>query len=132
MRRMDDPMVSCYDSGHLLDTSSLCEGLQRRLHNEGIGVTPHSVDALNRGLDEFLRRLIKPCMDLSRVRSSSRRISKISEKFAGRMNGLQQPNQGHCATLQDITVAVQSDPHLLGANWPTQIEKIQTMSLGGE
>ncbi|XP_062212491.1 uncharacterized protein LOC133913375 [Phragmites australis] len=132
MRRIDDPMVSCYDSGHLLDTGSLCEGLQRRLHSDGIGVTAQGVDALNCGLDEFLRRLIKPCMDLSRVRSSSRRISKVGEKFAVRMNGLQQPNQGHCTTLQDFAVAVQSDPHMLGTNWSTQIEKIQTMSLGGE
>ncbi|XP_062214501.1 uncharacterized protein LOC133915376 [Phragmites australis] len=130
--RMDDPMVSCYDSGHFLDTGSLCEGLQRRLHSDGIGVTVQGVDALNRGLDEFLRRLIKPCLDLSRVRSSSRRISKVGEKFVGRKNGLQQPNQGNCTTLQDFAVAVQSDPHLLGANWSTQIEKIQTMSLGGE
>jgi hypothetical protein len=27
---------------------------------------------------------------------------------------------------------VQSNPRLLGPNWPTQIEKIQTMSFGGE
>ncbi|TVU44905.1 hypothetical protein EJB05_04368, partial [Eragrostis curvula] len=132
MRRMDDPMPSCYDSGHLLDTGTLREGLQRRLHNDGIGFSVQGVEALNRGLDEFLRRLIRPCMDLSRVRSSSRIISKVNEKFAARMNGLRHPNQGHYTTLQDFAVAVQSDPHLLGANWSTQIEKIQTMSLGGE
>jgi hypothetical protein len=131
-RRLDDPVASCYDSGHLLDTSSLCEGLQRRLHSNGTGVTVQAVDALNRGLDEFLRRLIKPCVDLSRVRASSRRISKANERFAGRMNSLQQPNQGQCTTLQDFAVAVQSNPRLLGPNWPTQIEKIQTMSFGGE
>ncbi|CAL4944537.1 unnamed protein product [Urochloa decumbens] len=133
MRRwMDDPKASCYDSGHLLDTATLCEGLQRRLHSDGIGVTIQGVDALNRGLDEFLRRLIKPCIDLSRVRASSRRISKVNEKFAGRMNVLPQPSLGHCTTLQDFAVAVQSDPQSLGPNLPTQIEKIQTMSFGGE
>ncbi|GJM96716.1 hypothetical protein PR202_ga13578 [Eleusine coracana subsp. coracana] len=131
-RRMDDSMPSCYDFGHLLDTGTLFEGLQRRLHSNGIGVTAQGVDALNRGLDEFLRRLMKPCMDLSRVRSSSRIISKVNEKFAARMNGLRQPNQGHCTALQDFAVAVQSDPHLLGPNWSTQLEKIQTMSFGGE
>ncbi|KAL6636867.1 hypothetical protein ACP70R_024439 [Stipagrostis hirtigluma subsp. patula] len=132
MQRMDDPMSSCYDSGHLLDTGSLCEGLRRRLHIGGTGITLQGVDALNRGLDEFLRRLIKPCMDLSRVRSSSRRISKVDENFAARMNGSQQPNWGHCTTLQDFAVAVQSDPHLLGAKGPMLMEKIQTMSFGGE
>ncbi|XP_066330888.1 uncharacterized protein [Miscanthus floridulus] len=131
-RRLDDPVASYYDSGHLLDTSSLCEGLQRRLHSNGTGVTVQAVDALNRGLDELLRRLIKPCVDLSRVRASSRRISKVNERFVGRMNSLQEPNQGHCTTLQDFAVAVQSDPRLLGPNWPTQIEKIQSMSFGGE
>jgi len=131
-RRMDDPKASCYDSGYLLDTATLCEGLQRRLHSDGMGVTVQGADALNRGLDEFLRRLIKPCMDLSRVRASSRRIGKVNEKFAGRMNGLQQQNLGQCTTLQDVAVAVQADPRSLGPNWPTQIEKIQTMSFGGE
>ena len=131
-RRMDDPKASCYDSRYLLDTATLCEGLQRRLHSDGMGVTVQGADALNRGLDEFLRRLIKPCMDLSRVRASSRRIGKVNEKFAGRMNGLQQQNLGQCTTLQDFAVAVQADPHSLGPNWPTQIEKIQTMSFGGE
>ncbi|EER90837.1 hypothetical protein BDA96_01G083200 [Sorghum bicolor] len=131
-RRLDDPVASCYDSGHLLDTSSLCEGLQRRLHSNGTGVTVQAIDALNRGLDEFLRRLIKPGVDLSRVRASSRRNSKANERFAGRMNSLQQSNQGQCTTLQDFAVAVQSDPRLLGPNWPTQIEKIQSMSFGGE
>ncbi|KAL6894013.1 hypothetical protein ACP4OV_008111 [Aristida adscensionis] len=131
-RRMDGPMDLCYDSGHLLDTGSLCEGLRRRLQNGGIGITAQSVDALNRGLDEFLRRLIKPCMDLSRVRSSSRIISKADERFTARINGLHKPNQRHCTTLQDFAVAVQSNPHLLGANWPVLTEKIQTMSLEGE
>ncbi|KAJ1293482.1 hypothetical protein BS78_01G071400 [Paspalum vaginatum] len=131
-RRMDDPVASCYDSAHLLDTGALCEALQRRLHSDGVGVTVHAVDALNRGLDGFLQRLIKPCMDLSRVRASSRRISKVNERFAGRMNALQQPNQGHCTTLQDFAVAMQSDPCSLGPNWPTQMEKIQAMSFGGE
>lgn len=130
MRRLDDPMVSCYDSGHLLDTGSLCEGLQRRLNDDGIGVTVQGVDALNHGLDEFLRRLIKPCMDLSRVRSSGRRISKSNGNFAARVSGLQQPNHGDWTTLQDFAVVVRSDPHLLGTNWPTQIEKIQTISFG--
>ncbi|PWZ52615.1 hypothetical protein Zm00014a_026967 [Zea mays] len=131
-RRLDDPLVSCYDCGHLLDTGSLCEDLQRRLHSTSTGVTVQAVDALNRGLDELLRRLIKPCMDLSRVRASSRRISKVNEKVAGRVNSLQQLNQGPRTTLQDFAVAVQSDPHLLGPNWPTQIEKVQAMSFGGE
>lgn len=130
--RMGDPMSSCYDSAHLLDTGALREALQRRMHADGVGVTVQAVDALNRGLDEFLQRLIKPCMDLSRVRASSRRISKANEKFAGRINAVQQPNQGHCTTLQDFVVAMQSDPRLLGPDWPTQIEKIQTMSFGGE
>jgi hypothetical protein len=131
-RQMDDPMPSCYDAGYLLDTCTLREGLQRRLHNESIGVSGQGAEALNRALDEFLRRLIKPCLDLSRVRSSSRIIGKVNEKFAARMNGLRQPNQSHCTTLQDLAVVVQSDPHLFGANWSTQMEKIQTMSLGGE
>jgi hypothetical protein len=131
-RELDDSVVSCYDSGHLLDTGSLCEGLQRWLYSNGTGVTVQAVDALNRGLDELLRRLIKPTVDLSRVRASSRRISKVNQKFAGRMNSLQHPNQGQCTTLQDFAVAVQSDPHLLGPNCPTQIEKIQAMSFGGE
>ncbi|WVZ60667.1 hypothetical protein U9M48_010658, partial [Paspalum notatum var. saurae] len=132
MRRTNDPEALCYDSTHLLDTGALCEALQKRLHSDGVGVTVHAAEALNRGLDEFLRRLIKPCMDLSRVRASSRRIGKVNERFAGRMNALQQPNQGHCTTLQDFAVAMQSDPRSLGPNWPTLMEKIQTMSFGGE
>jgi hypothetical protein len=131
-RRMDYPMPLCYDSGHLLDTGTLCEGLQRRLHIEGIGLSVQGVEALNRGLDKFLRRLIKPAMDLSRVRSSGKIIRKVNEKFAARMNGLRHPNQGHCTTLQDFAVAMQSDPHLLGAIWSTHFEKIQTTPLGGE
>uniref|UniRef100_A0A0D9VZC5 Uncharacterized protein n=1 Tax=Leersia perrieri TaxID=77586 RepID=A0A0D9VZC5_9ORYZ len=127
-RRLDDPMVSCYESGHLLDTGSLFKGLQRRLESDGIGVTAEGVEVLNRGLDEFLRRLIKPCIELSRARSSGRRVSKGNAMFAARTNGLQQTNHGHCTTLQDFTVAMESDPHLLGTNWSTQLEKIQAMS----
>lgn len=128
--RLDDPMVSCYDSHHLLDTGSLFKGLQRRLESDGIGVSVQGVEVLNRGLDEFLRRLIKPCMELSRSRSSGRRVTKGNAMFAARMNGLQQANHGHCTTLQDFAVAMESDPHLLGTNWPTQLEKIQATSFG--
>ncbi|KAG8098277.1 hypothetical protein GUJ93_ZPchr0013g34723 [Zizania palustris] len=129
-QRLDDPMVSCYDSCHLLDSGSLCKGLQCQLENDGIGVTIQGADVLNRGLDEFLRRLIKPCMDLSRARSNGRRVGKGNGLFAARTNGLQQTNHDHYATLQDFAVAMQSDPHLLGTNWPIQIEKIRSRLFG--
>ncbi|XP_051147407.1 uncharacterized protein LOC127262655 [Andrographis paniculata] len=96
---------TCLYSSELPDSISLRTRMEKKLASAGIGVPPECAIALNNSLDAYLKRLIEPCIGIA----GSRRAS------GGKSNDL---------GMVDFRVAVESNPRLLGQDWPIQVEKI--------
>ncbi|KAG2316929.1 hypothetical protein Bca52824_020051 [Brassica carinata] len=83
---------TCHSSGELPDSVTL----KKKLEEAGLEVSAGFANSLNAGLNVYLRRLIKPCLDLaaSSSRSSSRgeacssSISMVDFKVAMELNPL--------------------------------------------
>ncbi|KAK1268091.1 hypothetical protein QJS04_geneDACA006345 [Acorus gramineus] len=105
---------TCSNSSVLPDVKALKERLESKLEAEGLSVSMDYTDVLNGGLDAFLKRLIRPCMELARVHKNNLR-----------------PRQGFSASLLDFQAAMQLNPRLLGEDWPTQLEKISLFAWEG-
>ncbi|GFP88622.1 hypothetical protein PHJA_001005900 [Phtheirospermum japonicum] len=97
-----DLRESCENRGELPDTRSLWGRLEKKLAVEGLGVSLECADLLNNGLDVFLKRLIEPCIGISKSRLS--RPTNLS--------------------MVDFRVAMESNPRVLGEDWSIQLEKI--------
>uniref|UniRef100_A0A2P2QXV7 Uncharacterized protein n=1 Tax=Rhizophora mucronata TaxID=61149 RepID=A0A2P2QXV7_RHIMU len=84
-------------------------------------VSVKCVDLLNNGLDVFLKRIIEPCMGLAATRNGNQHVG---------LNGIlpgsyrQRSSKSHSASLLDFLVAMESNPQILGEDWPIQLEKI--------
>ncbi|XP_077233436.1 uncharacterized protein LOC143875721 [Tasmannia lanceolata] len=115
---------TCHSSSKLPDARSLKKRLKHKLDLEGLDVSDDYVNLLNKALGAYLKRLIKPCMELAGT--------KCTEKYTKRVNGkLTPPDQcvqrsDHCfsASLVDFRTAMELRPQLLGVDWPVQLEKI--------
>ncbi|XP_008780915.2 uncharacterized protein LOC103700816 [Phoenix dactylifera] len=120
---------SCRGSSVLPDTRSLKKQLEHRLELEGLGLSVDCTNLLNNGLDAFLKRLIKPCMDLARGRCSNRWTGQADRRIFPGINGVLQEEQVqgsnpcYFASLLDFQVAMELNPRLLGVDWPVQLEK---------
>ncbi|VVB18201.1 unnamed protein product [Arabis nemorensis] len=104
---------TCYSSGELPDSVSLKKKLEddSSIMEEGLEVSVGFVNSLNAGLDLFLKRLIKPCLELAASRSSSRGEVRSS-----------------AFSLVDFQVAMESNPLILGGNWSAKLEKIRLVT----
>ncbi|WOL15429.1 hypothetical protein Cni_G24210 [Canna indica] len=108
---------SCHHTSELPDTRTLRCWLERKLEVQGLGLSVDSTNVLNHGLDAFLRRLIKPSMELARSRLSSNRRSRVDQ--------VQTSNGSYCASLLDFQLAMELNPQFLGCDWPLQLEKMR-------
>ncbi|CAL9778485.1 unnamed protein product, partial [Musa acuminata subsp. burmannicoides] len=121
---------SCLRTSQLPDTRSLRGRLERKLVVEGLGLSVDCTNVLNHGLDAFLRRLIKPCMDLARARHSFNRMSQGDGKFFPNMKGLwqvgqvQTSNESYYASLLDFQSAVELNPKILGEKRETKTKRL--------
>ncbi|KAJ4878657.1 Uncharacterized protein Rs2_43675 [Raphanus sativus] len=95
---------TCHSSGELPDSVSL----QKKLEEEGLEVSAGFASSLNAGLNVFLKRLIKPCLELAASRSSSRGEVCSSS-----------------ISMVDFQVAMELNPSILGEDWSTKLEKIR-------
>ncbi|PWA39949.1 Transcriptional coactivator Hfi1/Transcriptional adapter 1 [Artemisia annua] len=87
---------SCHYSGHLPVTSLLKSRVKHKLKTEGLDISTDCVNLLNNGLDCFLKRVIKPSLELARSRSSRRAGPSFS------------------ASMLDFRVATEINPKVLG------------------
>ncbi|XP_071711985.1 uncharacterized protein [Rutidosis leptorrhynchoides] len=76
---------TCYYSGYLPATSLLDNRLKNSLKTKGLDISMDCVDVLNNGLDSFLKRVIKPSLELTRSRLSSS-ISMLDFQVATEIN----------------------------------------------
>ncbi|XP_023633483.1 uncharacterized protein LOC17875748 isoform X1 [Capsella rubella] len=106
---------TCYSSGELPDSVSLKKKLEDGLGlmQEGLEVSVGVSNLLNAGLDVFLKRLIKPCLEFAASRSSSQR------EVCSSTIGLS------ASSLVDFQVAMELNPSILGEDWPAKLEKIR-------
>ncbi|KAJ4812518.1 hypothetical protein LUZ62_025084 [Rhynchospora pubera] len=115
------PHESCFTTGELPSTRTLFMQLKRRCESEGLNVTPECADMLNRALDAYLKRLIKPSVDL--VGTAGRQ--KVVVGTSVPQNYVRETRN---ATIHDFRVAMEINPTLLGENWPVKLEKLNFAS----
>ncbi|CAA0806832.1 Unknown protein [Striga hermonthica] len=134
--------------GVFWDSLTLRERMEHIALGEGLeGVSLDSANLLNHGLDSYMRRLIRSCVDLmgpSRGREVTRN-SIIMNKQCGyqkMVNGIRPGYQNlvqctgkaleveeqrkNCPaiSLRDFRVAMELNPQKLGEDWPLLLEKI--------
>ncbi|XP_073274746.1 uncharacterized protein [Primulina huaijiensis] len=118
---------TCQSSFELPDTRSLTSHLREKLASEGVGISLDCVNLINNSLDIFLKRLIEPCLGVARSHSNGRMIAATSGILQGRFTPRQlRPTS---ASMLDFRVAMESNPRILGDDWPTHLEKICTYAL---
>ncbi|XP_057788161.1 uncharacterized protein LOC131005281 [Salvia miltiorrhiza] len=111
----DDACIAeaCENRGELPDTLSLRRRLQKKLASEGVGISLECADVINNSLDVFLKRIIEPCVSIA-----SRDLGRQSNKAVMRSD------RSTNVSMLDFRVAMESNPRLLGADWPVHLEKI--------
>lgn len=92
---------TCHYSGQLPPTHSLQNRLKHKLKMEGLDISMDCVNLLNNGLDSYLKRVIKPSLELAR--SSSVHKPEI--------------------TMLDFRVVTEVNPKILGEKWSIKLEK---------
>ncbi|XP_042494770.1 uncharacterized protein LOC122074046 isoform X1 [Macadamia integrifolia] len=121
---------TCLNSSELPDTRSLRNQLKRKMERESIGISLDCANLLNNGLDAFLKRLIKPCLELAGSRAGHEHIKQINGQIAPGLNGvwpdriIQRPSRSISASLLDFRVAMELNPQLLGEEWPIKLERV--------
>lgn len=98
----------------LPDTHNLYRELEKRFATHQIKLSEDCANLLNISLDLFLKRLVRAGTELARARHN---------RF-GLVNSM-----NHSASLEDFKVAFESNPELLGANWPLWLEKMSNYAL---
>ncbi|KAI3451941.1 hypothetical protein Pfo_008606 [Paulownia fortunei] len=116
---------TCYNNAGLPDTSSLRKRLEQRLGMESLNVSTYCVNLINNGLDVFLKRLLKPCLDLAASRSECKLPNKVHHQ-ASVVNGMRPLTcaQKSSVSMTDFQVAMQVNPRILGEDWPVQLENV--------
>ncbi|GMJ08039.1 hypothetical protein like AT4G33890 [Hibiscus trionum] len=121
---------TCYCRGDLPDTGSLRKRLEKKLEMEGLNISTDCADLLNNSLDVYMKRLIKPCLELAGTRSRQKLVDRGQNRSMAYLNGMRPvryaPNQSGpvSASMLDFQVAMEMNPLILGVDWPTQLEKV--------
>ncbi|CAA2967254.1 uncharacterized protein LOC111410157 [Olea europaea subsp. europaea] len=119
---------TCQNSGEVPDTRTLRSCLKQKLEVEGVGISLECANLLNNSLDVYLKRLIEPCVELARSRHN--RAGELNGQIStGGRRALparyaQRPSASMYVSMSDFRVAMESNPRVLGENWPAQLEKI--------
>lgn len=109
---------TCQRNGELPDTRSLGRRLQKKLAVEGVGISLDGANLLNNGLNVHLKKIISQCIGISGSRNIDPRTIGRQPDVGRRI----QPSNN--ASMLDFRVAIESNPSILGEDWPTQLEKI--------
>ncbi|EPS71630.1 hypothetical protein M569_03135 [Genlisea aurea] len=95
-------LETCRWSGVLPDSTSLRQRLEKKLESEGVCVSVECADVLNKGLEAFMKRLLKCCSTTTMGGSSTQML--------------------------DFCIAVETNRSILGENWAAVFEKMMMMS----
>ncbi|XVF61309.1 hypothetical protein PTKIN_Ptkin08bG0120100 [Pterospermum kingtungense] len=120
----------CHNRGELPDSSSLRKRLDEKLEKEGLNISVDCANLLNNSLDVFMKRLIKPCLELAGSRSGQKLIDQGRNWSMASLNGMrpvryaQKQSGSISVSMSDFRVAMELNPLILGVDWPTQLEKV--------
>ncbi|XWS41799.1 hypothetical protein CRYUN_Cryun17cG0114100 [Craigia yunnanensis] len=123
-------LETCHCRGELPDSSSLRKRLEHKLEMEGLNISVDCANLLNNSLDVFMKRLIKPCLELAGSRSGQKLIDQGHNWSMASLNRMrpvryaQQKSGSISASMLDFRVAMELNPLILGVDWPTQLEKV--------
>lgn len=121
---------TCHNHGELPDTSSLMKRLEQKLEMEGLKISEDCASLLNSSLDVYLKRLIKPSLELASSRSGSKQMDQGRSRALPGLNGMfpmryvGRPTRPSSASMLDFRVAMEMNPQILGEDWPTKLEKV--------
>ncbi|XP_010246698.1 PREDICTED: uncharacterized protein LOC104589919 [Nelumbo nucifera] len=135
-----------FDSGELFDTEILRKHMEQIAGAQGLeGVSTDCANLLNNGLDAYLKRLIKSCIELVGARSGYEPTVHPVQKqhhhgklingvlrghnpqmqySSGSIEGMQEQRTRFPISLLDFKVAMELNPQQLGEDWPLLMEKI--------
>lgn len=123
-------LETCRNSCELPDSKPLRKRLEQKLEKEGLGISMDCANLLNSGLDAYLKRLIKPCIELARSRGGEEYQKQVSDHVIRSSNGMwserymQRTIPSVSASLLDFRAAMELKPQLLGEDWPVQLERV--------
>lgn len=115
--RLASPSEFCINTGELPSTRNLFGQLKRRCEAQGLSVTPECAFMLNQALDVYLRRLIKPAVDLVGAAGHQRGAVGTSMEQS-------RVRETRTVTIHDFRAAMEMYPTLLGPDWPVKLEKL--------
>ncbi|KAL1533238.1 hypothetical protein AAHA92_33152 [Salvia divinorum] len=128
-----------FDDGTLLDSHVLRDRVEHIALAQGLkGVSVECANALNHGLDSYIRGLLRSCIELVGARRSGHELTKNSGHTPMKLvNGVKPGHEYHMPnssarqkqkvlSLQEFRVAMELNPWQLGEDWPLLLEKICT------
>lgn len=121
---------TCQNSAELPDSRSLQKRLEQKLECEGLKPSVDCANLLNNGLDVYLKRLIKHCLELAGSRSAHNHTDQMHSgtipglKRMGPVRCVPKPSEPILASMSDFRIAMELNPLILGGDWPTELEKV--------
>ncbi|KAK9109678.1 hypothetical protein Sjap_017738 [Stephania japonica] len=112
-------LAACHNNYELPDTRFLRMRLERKLVAEGLNISMDCANALNLGLDAYLKRLIRPCIELAGSKHGVQQLKQANGWPLPSVNGTP-----ISASLSDFRVAMELNPQVFGDDWPSQLEKV--------
>ncbi|KAF8400267.1 hypothetical protein HHK36_013564 [Tetracentron sinense] len=131
--------ASSFDCGGLSDSWTLTKRMEHIAVAQGLeGVSTECANLLNNGLDVYLKRLIRSCIEMVGARSGHEPIKHpafkqhphgkiINGMLPGhhlQMQSMQEQRTPWPISLLDFKVAMELNPQQLGEDWPLLLEKI--------
>ncbi|RID47915.1 hypothetical protein BRARA_I04473 [Brassica rapa] len=121
-------VISSYESGGLGETEMLRKRMESIAVAHGLeGVSLECANTLNAMLDVYLKKLIRSCVDLVGARSTDGREQGLvkQQQSQNKVNGPSDRRQDErSVSLLDFRTAMELNPHQLGEDWPTLLERI--------
>ncbi|XP_055806440.1 uncharacterized protein LOC129875031 [Solanum dulcamara] len=118
---------TCNSTRELPDSSSLKKWLEQKSETEGVQISTDAIKVLNSGLDVFLKRLIKPCLDLAGSKSQHKRIHDQALSVSNKtrpIKYIQKPSDLFSVSMLDFRSAMELNPRILGEDSRIQLEKV--------
>ncbi|KMZ69821.1 hypothetical protein ZOSMA_206G00290 [Zostera marina] len=112
------------------DTGTTIDQLELELKRKGLSLSPECVDLFKSGTQAYLKRLMKPFLELARVRCNLETINDGGRNIISDTRGTwkrEAMHKSYQASLVDFQVAVKLNPQLLGKNCSAVLEKLSSM-----
>ncbi|KAJ8550018.1 hypothetical protein K7X08_033725 [Anisodus acutangulus] len=126
-RSVPHGIETCNSTRELPDSNCLKKWLEKKSEKEGLQISTDAINVLNNGLDVFLKRLIKPCLDLAGSKSQHKRIHDQAVSVSNKMRPIkyiQKPSDLFSVSMLDFRSAMELNPRILGEDSGIQLEKV--------